>query len=351
MTVTETMTTQPKVVTILAHCPLGWNEDPLNWDGNEALQIVKEKVLPKAYIQMYASVADGYVVNGNPVRYGLRDRFEDIEKRDLTSCIIQIIGHGRPGTLGLGYYWNNQYQGKNDGEYYALDSNPRAYWRLGAWRLPKDCEVWLIGCAVGQASKYDAAGDGDALMYDLANLFKRPVKAAAIEVRIQVDFDQKGLFTGKLLEAGKFAENAKILDQLRQEQRDILSPVAQPPKVLFVTGAASISNTPMDWSRFKIPVADLGLEFPNEIVAPEPALSLPDLQVVVELDGHQRTGQIYGNGRFLRVLYGDLPAHGMMRQFTRFPAIFKDTELQQRVSRALAEAAVSYWSDGHHPTE
>jgi len=326
------------VITILAEPPPGWNGPPLNDDGNQAIDQAEKYVLPKADVQMRASVTDSYA---GPAGHGLRDRFEHIEYLNtsgpapLGPCIIQIIGHGRPGQLGLGYYWNNLYQGKPDSEFYSLDGNPRAYWQLGIWELPSECEIWLLGCNVGQTSYYDAAGDGSALLYDLSHLLQRPVKGAATEIHVPADFED-GLYMGPLLQADKPQENAAILRADLASSPDGLPLAVSPPRVTAVTGIATLATHPETSRKLHIPAADLGLSFPLEVANPGPILPLPDLEVDVTFDGRaEMPGQIYGNGRFLRVK--PAPGHGPMRTFARRQRQSEDTELRRRVQRHLRD--------------
>jgi hypothetical protein len=325
------------LITILAEPPPGWCGPPLNDDGNQAIELARTLVLPKADIQMRASVTDTYMGPAGQIRCGLRDRFEDIqicnENADLGPCIIQILGHARPGQLALGYYWNNLYQGKPDSEYYLLDGNPLGYWLLGLWELPSECEIWLLGCGVGQVSRYDNRGDGSALLYDLSHMLQRPVKAASVEVHVPTDFDN-GLYTGRLLEADKLEENAEILRAELATSRDVLSLAATPPQVTFVTGIATLALRPEASRKLRIPVADLGLSFHHEVVNPDATLPLADLEVAVTFDGHtELPGEIFGNGLYLRVR----PAHGhgSMRIFARGLHLFDDSNLRQRVLRHL----------------
>jgi hypothetical protein len=327
------MRAETTVITILAEPPPGWHGPPLNWDGNEAIELAEQYVLPKADIPMRASVTDTYMGPAGQIRCGLRDRFEDIEicneKTALSPCIIQMVAHGRPGELALGYYWNNLYQGKPDSEYYILDGNPLGYWKLGLWDLPSECEIWLLGCSVGQTGHYDNRGDGSALLYDLSHMLGHPVKAAPVEVHIPDDFED-GLFTGPLIEADQPEQNAKILRAELASSRDDLSPAAVPPRVTFVTGIPTLATRPEASSRLRIPVSDLGLSFPLEVAHPGPILPLPDLEVAVTFDGHTEVpGEIFGNGRFLRVR----PAHGHgpMRTFAQSFHPSGGADLRRRV--------------------
>lgn len=332
------MRARTTVITILAEPPPGWHGPPLNWDGNQAIELAEQYVLPKANVQMRASVTDTYIgPTGQQIRCGLRDRFEDIqylnERTPLGPCIIQVFGHASPGELALGYYWNKLYQGKPDGEYYMLDGNPLGYWLLGIWELPSECEIWLLGCAVGQTSHYDNRGDGSALLYDLSHMLQRPVKGAATEVHVPADFDN-GLYTGPLLEPDKPQENAEILRAELASSRDVLSPAAPPPQVTFVTGIATLAMRPEDSRRLRIPVSDLGLNFSYEVVNPSASLPLADLEVTVTFDGQtELPGEVFGNGRYLRVK--PTHGHGPMKIFARGLHLFTDSNLKQRVLRHL----------------
>lgn len=328
------------VITILAEPPPGWCRDPLNWDGNAAIELAEQQVLPKADIPMRASVTDTYFgPNNQQIRCGLRDRFEDIEicneRCALGPTIIQIFGHARPGQLGLGYYWNNLYQGKPDSEFYSLDGNPLSYWHMGLWDLPAECEIWLLGCSVGLTAHYDNRGDGSALLYDLSHMLRHPVKAAPVEVDVQFDFDD-GLYTGSLIEADKPQENAEIVRTELETSRDVLMPAATPPRVTFVTGLPTFATHPDASWRLRIPVSDLELSFSHEVANLRPILPLPDFEVAVTFDGHtELPGQIFSNGRYLRVR----PAHGHgpMRVFARALRPFDDSSLRRRVLRGVRD--------------
>jgi len=84
---------------------------------------------------------------------------------------IQIIGHGAPGMLALGYYWDpTKYTDDDLGPFYLLDSNPYAYGVLENAVKPST-RVILIGCKVGSNEPSPMIARGKSLMFDLQDMW------------------------------------------------------------------------------------------------------------------------------------------------------------------------------------
>ncbi|WP_394822030.1 hypothetical protein [Pendulispora albinea] len=126
--------------------------------------------------------------------------------------VIRIIGHGQPGVLGLGTYWNKTVFKPPHGQYYQLDSNPTGYGLLEK-RLPratpkkaKILKVWLIGCDVGNEVEYSVS-DGPTLLFDLEQMWNSYrgkqgqclVKVSAAPSVVQSRSFHNGVYTGSLI--------------------------------------------------------------------------------------------------------------------------------------------------------
>lgn len=103
---------------------------------------------------------------------------------------LQIIGHGTPGMLALGYFWTGTYSEK--GDTFALDGELNAYGVLDGM-VPSNASVSLIGCSIGEDRMGLAQCDGPTLIFDLSRLWSCPVSASVGWVGPD-DFDSNGLF-------------------------------------------------------------------------------------------------------------------------------------------------------------
>ncbi|HET7505851.1 MAG TPA: hypothetical protein VFK02_32755 [Kofleriaceae bacterium] len=91
--------------------------------------------------------------------------------------VIQIVGHGAPGMLALGYYWDSKYTDTDQGPFYLLDSNPYAYGILEPFVRPPT-RVILAGCNVGSNHSSRLVARGSSLIFDLHAMWGCDVLAA-----------------------------------------------------------------------------------------------------------------------------------------------------------------------------
>jgi hypothetical protein len=109
--------------------------------------------------------------------------------------LIQIIGHGCPGILSLGYYWSRVYQTEGY-EAQLLDSNPYAYQAVkGAFQV-EPRQVFLVGCRVGSNQQTPLVARGKTLLTDLHHLWGVEVFGAVGSVEPHM-FD-RGIYVGPL---------------------------------------------------------------------------------------------------------------------------------------------------------
>jgi Domain of unknown function (DUF4347) len=103
----------------------------------------------------------------------------DLEDREIDT--IQIIGHGAPGMLALGYYWDSRYTDDDSGPFYLLDSNPYAYGVLQEAVKPST-RVILVGCNVGSNVPSPMIARGSSLIFDLHAMWGCDVLAADVNI-------------------------------------------------------------------------------------------------------------------------------------------------------------------------
>jgi hypothetical protein len=137
-------------------------------DGDFAIKEIEEHLLgANAWFEKVSSLGD--IARVLRVLRGLPDR-----ERPHT---IQIVGHGAPGMLALGYHWDQRYTDDDDGPFYLLDSNPYAYGLLEEL-VHRDTMVLLVGCEVGSNHSAQFVARGSALIYDLHAMWRCDVLAA-----------------------------------------------------------------------------------------------------------------------------------------------------------------------------
>lgn len=117
---------------------------------------------------------------------------------------VQIIGHGSPGMLALGYFWTGDYYSKSDT--FALDSDLSRHGVLDGLVAP-GTKVSLIGCAVGEDRVGLAQCDGPTLIFDLARMWACQVSAPVGPVGPD-DFDKA---TGEFLECCPKTDASRIV--------------------------------------------------------------------------------------------------------------------------------------------
>lgn len=111
---------------------------------------------------------------------------------------VQLIGHGTPGRLALGYFWTHDYS--SDTDTYALDCDLSRHGVLDELVDPA-ASVAIIGCAVGEDRVGMVQGDGPTLIFDLARLWSCRVSASVGAVGVK-DFDKHGQFLDVSPETG-----------------------------------------------------------------------------------------------------------------------------------------------------
>jgi hypothetical protein len=191
-----TMTDETMTLTVLAKASADWpprSSAPgrVN-DGNIALDAIKQR------LQAVSASGRHVLEEASTVReVALRVRAAKAEGRRFG--VIQIVGHGMPGQLSLGFHWNGVYADERD--YYALDSNPRSYGVLRGIVDGGVREVRLLGCAVGASRSGGLATNGPTLLFALGQLWlSKSVAVLGAEGAVAVDdFDDAGEFTGPLV--------------------------------------------------------------------------------------------------------------------------------------------------------
>jgi hypothetical protein len=119
---------------------------------------------------------------------------------DSRPSIVQIIGHASSGQLSCGYTWTGKYRTVTRHSYpdkacHCLDGNPREYMVLKDVFKNKVMdeveEIWLLGCSLGSKSDLLDANIGRAMIFDVAQMWSRPVVAPKGTVQAG-DFDAAG---------------------------------------------------------------------------------------------------------------------------------------------------------------
>lgn len=176
-------------------------------DGNFAIETIvarleqASKTCPGGHVLKRASTVSGIAKAAKAAAIPPR-RFET----------LQIVGHGMPGQVSLGFYWNGVYF--DGGNFYALDSNPHAYGVLRSLvELTGVTQVRLIGCKVGSSESSGLATNGPTLLFSLGQLWKdgpTPVTVLASDDIVSADnFDElTGNFTGRLVGLGDVDKSA-----------------------------------------------------------------------------------------------------------------------------------------------
>jgi hypothetical protein len=108
--------------------------------------------------------------------------------------VIQIVGHGAPGMLALGYYWDSKYTDNDQGPFYLLDSNPYAYGILERF-VRSPTRVILVGCNVGSNHNSRLVARGSSLIFDLHAMWGCDVLAADDLVGPE-NFSEDGRYNG-----------------------------------------------------------------------------------------------------------------------------------------------------------
>ena len=139
---------------------------------------------------------------------------------------MQIIGHGVPGVVSLGYRWVDKYAHGAYGPYYVLDGNPFNYEYLFEV-AEKGMTVNLVGCQVGGGTYLppQTAANGPSLLFDLAQLWQCEVVGPTAFVN-SGDFDETGRY--KMARGAMVASGLQVTE-VPPEEGD--APSEDPQKV------------------------------------------------------------------------------------------------------------------------
>jgi hypothetical protein len=171
-------TTRSRVVTFIARPAKGVS--PIPPDGDNAIEQIRKAIEPYVGIREVSSLAE------------IARELSELEFKPET---VQFIGHGAPGSLSLGYFWDpSKYTDDDGGPFYLLDSNPYAYGLLMSF-VSAPTTVLLAGCNITSSTQPSPMiADGRALVSDLYAMWSCDVLAADDFVGPS-DFD-RGVFIG-----------------------------------------------------------------------------------------------------------------------------------------------------------
>jgi hypothetical protein len=241
--------------------------------------------------------------------------------------LIEIVGHGQAGLLSLGFHFTSRYSEKRRGPYYVLDSNPNVYGVLNKPMKPS-AEVRLLGCSVADTGDgpRTMVADGATLIFDLARMWRCKVSAPAGVISAD-DFGLDGTFARPadlLLVDGNLG-----VEELAFKGRGIRAAGASLPQGEVIQGSASkptvhLKNIRPTLLSPPIVVPGTTSEELNEIFG-EPielqnALALPEAVFEGTCDGQPIRAEMIGNGRVLRVDFGDVVDH-FAAKLTAWPRV------------------------------
>lgn len=231
--------------------------------------------------------------------------------------IFQIIGHGQPGQVSVGFTYEERYQSTHPDRYFCLDSNPFSYSVLDS-AVDKDMEVWIIGCSVGETppESMGFSVNGPTLLFDLAQMWNCTVRASTGLVN-EFDFDADGLFKDK----SRLVSVEKVTAGTLPAPAGYAWRVSRPPVVARLpAGTPSPHHVelvrmkqaptvrlslpifqPVDLSSVPGTSQDLGNAYSRKL-SPGlgPILATPEYVFDARLQGVQGTAEILLNGRLLR---------------------------------------------------
>lgn len=130
--------------------------------------------------------------------------------------IIQIIGHGGPGMLSLGYRWKKPEcsRERDPEDFYYLDSSPVTYGKLVGWVSPQKTKVLLLCCNVDKSARTDKAHGYIPDLETLAFVMSRMWKSTPVGVsQFLIDsdhFDPDGAY--KFCKKLAFSDGIKVSD-------------------------------------------------------------------------------------------------------------------------------------------
>lgn len=220
---------------------------------------------------------------------------------DRRPDLVQIIGHGQPGMLSLGYHFTGRFNDGPRGPYYVLDSDPNVYAVLDE-PMKADAEVLLLGCSVGDGSvgPQPLVADGATLVFDLGRMWKCRVSAPA-ELISAADFDDQGNFKSRDL-----LLSVKGLEFTAPRPATNMASAAPRPSILVTSVRWAMGGEPVEVSATSS--TELAGIFNQEVQLPA-VLALPEVFFETTVDGQSLSAELIGNGRVLRVNFSDGARH------------------------------------------
>lgn len=235
---------------------------------------------------------------------------------------IQLIGHGAPGLLSLGWTWTRTYSNSATGVVYLLDSNPYSYDILSGYVDPADhifkkllnpiTEVCLVGCYVATDKPSLTVANGDTLMSDLAQMWGCKVSAAT-DLVTTATLDDSGLYAG---EAVIWSWNPTPTRTVRPATNAAMPPTTEPigERVVFnqLLSAPVLGLRDRQFRVSVDPRVGQALQgaFSMRLTSVPPfhdvppLLAFPELIFDVTWRGSSHIANLIGSHRYLQVLNG-----------------------------------------------
>lgn len=224
---------------------------------------------------------------------------------------IQLIGHGAPGLLSLGWTWTRKYSKSSAGPVYLLDSDPYSYDVLSGYPNDDDSkilklvkpggEVCLVGCYINDHNPFITVANGDALQSDLSQMWGCTVSAATGAVTTD-ELDASGIYRG---EAIVWQWGPPPIRTLRPSTLPTIVPVLAPTEgVTFDRLLSAPVLGPRDRS-FNAPVRIAQMlhdAFSRLVVNAQPLLAFPELIFQVTWQNRSYRANLICNQRYLEVL-------------------------------------------------
>jgi hypothetical protein len=274
--------TEKELVTFLAGPSVG--QITKGSDGNDTIEAIRKKLGDFGNVYNAASLLDIAAVLG---------------ARKTTPTTVQIVGHGAPGALALGYYWVPRYTDDATGPYYLLDSNPYAYGLLSTC-IDKSTRVVIAGCEVGSDESGPLVAGGSTLVFSLYRMWGCDVFAADDMVTSN-DFEN-GYFVGSSI--GMTASG-----WTRTHGRRVFAPEtkqgAVPPKFASVelVGAPVLGPNA---TGLKVGKLDAHVQrYSVEIELSERPLAMDEMVMRGTLDGKPASFFIMGSASILEAVTSD----------------------------------------------
>ncbi|HEY0484413.1 MAG TPA: hypothetical protein VGD37_43130, partial [Kofleriaceae bacterium] len=309
-----------RVVTFLARPADGVSSIPP--DGDNAIELIRQVIEPYVGIREVSSLAE---------------IARDLSELEFVPDTIQIIGHGAPGTLSLGYFWNPaKYTDDDGGPFYLLDSNPYAYGVLMPHIAPPTT-VLLAGCFITSDQPSPWIADGRALVSDLHAMWGCDVLAG--DDRVGPQSFRDGVFVGS--RQGYVGNDWKQLPGSAASPAVTMIAVGRPgtgspPKLTDLT----IIAAPALGSLNRVFLERTGSLPSNLFDDYAEEVELGPLLAMNEISFRGRLGEtevqlhVICDGRFLKVVTGGDPLR--VRYFRKAPPMFPTPPSQHVASAAQA---------------